>query len=158
MVSGWRTRLQTRNLEGGSTPPSRPKSVVAGETLASAANHFAHTGVSKAPPATIDRWQPIFKPRYDEVMVWYLLQDDVGACISASALIVRIFRPATGRHPVIAGFLLATLCRMRLPGSFTSLSRPGVSSLFWVPLYIRKKLIGVMLLSFYPTDDEVIFF
>ena len=92
--------MQTRDLEGGSTPPSRPKSVVAGETLASAANHLAHTGVSKAPPATIDRWQPIFKPRYDEVMVWYLLQDDVGAGIPTSALIVRIFRPATGRHPI----------------------------------------------------------
>ena len=102
MVSHWRTRLQMRDLEGASTPPFRPKSVIAGEMLASAANHLAHTGVSKAPPATIDRWQPIFKPRYDEVMVWYLLQDDVGAGISTSALIVRIFRPATGRHPVSA--------------------------------------------------------
>ena len=47
MISEWRTRLQTRNLEG-------PKSVVVDKTLASMANHLVHTGISKAPPVTID--------------------------------------------------------------------------------------------------------
>ena len=40
------------------------------------------------------------KPRYDPVMVWYLLKDDVGVAISTSALIACIiFRLPTGRHP-----------------------------------------------------------